>query len=163
MPILLSPSFSPFAPGSVPFALCPKLQALCPYYWVFWGLKFEPDAEIGQKVGFCKGLAQFRMLETKAIIRSVAGIVKKEVDVEYRLFLFGSRAENAHHPKADIDIGILSDKSIDPIRLSNIREEIDRIPTLLKIDFVDFSSVSQEFKQIAMEKTKNITLIDRSK
>ena len=25
-------------------------------HWVFWGLKFEPDTEIGQKGAFCKGL-----------------------------------------------------------------------------------------------------------
>ncbi len=25
-------------------------------HWVFWGLKFEPNAEIGQKGAFCKGL-----------------------------------------------------------------------------------------------------------
>jgi len=25
-------------------------------HWVFWGLKFEPDAGIGQKGVFCKGL-----------------------------------------------------------------------------------------------------------
>ena len=26
-------------------------------HWVFWGLKFEPDAEVGQKRAFCKCLA----------------------------------------------------------------------------------------------------------
>ena len=78
------------------------------------------------------------------------------MDIKYRLFLFGSRVEGAHHPKADIDIGFLADQPIDSIKLANIREEINRIPTLLKIDFVDFSSVSREFRQVAMKKTKDI-------
>ncbi len=90
------------------------------------------------------------------IVLKIARIVKRELDLKYRLFLFGSRVEGAHHSRADIDIGILADQSIDPIKLANIREEIDRIPTLLKIDFVDFSSVSREFRQIAMKKTKDI-------
>ena len=30
-------------------------------YRIFRGLKFEPDAEIGQKVPFCKGLNGFRL------------------------------------------------------------------------------------------------------
>ena len=29
-------------------------------HWVFRGLKFEPDVEIGQKGGFCKGLTYSR-------------------------------------------------------------------------------------------------------
>ncbi len=96
------------------------------------------------------------MPNIQSIVLKVAMIVKREVDVKYRLFIFGSRVEDAHHPKADIDIGIFADQPIDPIKLANIREEIDRIPTLLKIDFVDFSSVSREFRQIAMKKTKDI-------
>ncbi len=96
------------------------------------------------------------MPNIQSIVLKVARIVKREVDVKYRLFIFGSRVEGAHHPKADIDIGILADQPIDPIKLAYIREEIDSISTLLKIDFVDFSSVSQEFRQIAMKKTKDI-------
>ncbi len=97
------------------------------------------------------------MSSIQSIVLKVAMIVKREMDIKYRLFLFGSwSVEGAHHPKADIDIDILADQPIDPIKLVNIREEIDRIPTLLKIDFVDFSSVSREFRQIAMKKTKNI-------
>ncbi len=96
------------------------------------------------------------MPDIQSIVLKIAGIVKKEVDMKYRLFIFGSRVEDAPHPKADIDIGILANQPIDPIKLANIREEIERIPTLLKIDFVDFSSVSREFRQVAMKKTKDI-------
>jgi len=34
----------------------------------------------------------------------------------------------------------------------NIKEKLEQIPTLLKIDFVDFSKVSQEFKKISTQK-----------
>ena len=96
------------------------------------------------------------MLDIQSIVLKIAEIVKREMDVKHRLFLFGSRVEDAHHPRADIDIGILADQPINPVTLANIREEIDRIPTFLKIDFVDFSSVSLEFRQIAMQKIKDI-------
>ena len=101
------------------------------------------------------------MPDIQTIVLKIAEIVKREVDVKYRMFLFGSRVDDSHHPKADIDIGILADQPIDSKKFANIREEIDRIPTLLKIDFVDFSSVSREFRQIALQKTRDITPIDR--
>ncbi len=39
-----------------------------------------------------------------------------------------------------------------------IQEKIEKIPTLLKIDFVDFDSVDNEFKKIALKHTLEITI-----
>jgi len=97
------------------------------------------------------------MSDIQSILKQIAMIVNKEMDRKYRLFLFGSRAGGDYHPKADIDIGILPDQPIDPRKLADIREKIENIPTLLRIDFVDFSSVGQDFRKIAMEKTKDIS------
>jgi len=33
-------------------------------YWIFRGLKFESDAEIGQKGTLCKGLIQYSIIKT---------------------------------------------------------------------------------------------------
>ena len=37
-----------------------------------------------------------------------------------------------------------------------IQEKLEQIPTLLKIDFVDFNSVGDEFKKIALKHTQEI-------
>jgi len=36
-------------------------------HWVFWGLKFESDAGIGQKGAFCKGLATIGLIDHRVM------------------------------------------------------------------------------------------------
>ena len=92
------------------------------------------------------------------IIDRIAEIVRREMKGNYRLFLFGSRASGGNYPKADIDIGIIGVKPVEAKTMVSIKESLEQIPTLLKIDFVDFSSVSQDFRKIAMQKTKDINI-----
>jgi len=98
------------------------------------------------------------MHDIQHILTDIAGIVKKEMDMKYKLFLFGSRTSDGHDPKADIDIGIIADKPVEAKTMVSIKEKLEQIPTLLKIDFVDFSSVSQDFRKIAMKKTKDLNI-----
>lgn len=79
-----------------------------------------------------------------------------ELNCNYRLFLFGSRAAGIHDEKSDIDIGIIANTPIKEKHMLVIQERIERIPTLLKIDFVDFNSVGDEFKKIALKHTLEI-------
>ena len=101
------------------------------------------------------------MSQTKKInliLGAVAMIVKENVEGEYQLFLFGSRATGAHDDKADIDVGILPEKSLMPVQIQNIKDKIFEIPTLLKIDFIDFSMVSDDFKSVALKNIQEISL-----
>ena len=101
------------------------------------------------------------MSQTKKInliLDSIAMIVKENVEGEYQLFLFGSRAIGAHDDKADIDVGILPEKSLMPVQIQNIKDKIFEIPTLLKIDFIDFSMVSDDFKLVALKNIQEISL-----
>lgn len=95
-------------------------------------------------------------MEFKKIISNIAGIVAQELDNSYQLFLFGSRAAGIHEEKSDIDIGILSDKALTGKQILTIQEKLEQIPTLLKIDFVDFNSVGDEFKKIALKHTQKV-------
>ena len=95
-------------------------------------------------------------MEFKKIISNVVEIVDKELDGSYRLFLFGSRAAGIHQEKSDIDIGILSDTPITGKQMLTVQEKLEQIPTLLNIDFVDFNSVGDEFKKIALKHTQEI-------
>ena len=85
-----------------------------------------------------------------------AEIVDNEITGSYRLFLFGSRAAGIHDEKSDIDMGILSDMPITGEQMLVIQEKLEQIPTLLKIDFLDFDSVGDEFKKIALKHTLEI-------
>lgn len=99
-------------------------------------------------------------MDIDEILRQAAVIVAGEMDCNYRLFLFGSRAfpDMPCCEKSDIDIGIISESPITGKQSQKIMEELEQIPTLLKIDFVDFNTLDHEFKKIALEHTRDITL-----
>ena len=80
------------------------------------------------------------------IIKEVAKIVRHEVKEDFRLFLFGSRADKTNDARSDIDIGILAGNPINAKQQFTIREKIDEIPTLLKIDFLDFLQLTTSFR-----------------
>jgi predicted nucleotidyltransferase len=80
------------------------------------------------------------------------------VKYDYQLFLFGSRASGVYDDKADTDIGILPKRTLSPTQIQLIKDEIEKIPTLLKIDFIDFSTVSENFKSVALKNKKEIIL-----
>ena len=96
------------------------------------------------------------------IIQKVAKIVRREVKQEFRLFLFGSRAEKTNDVRSDVDIGILAGNPISAKQLFTIREKIDEIPTLLKIDFLDFAAVDDEFQNVALKTAIEIGLREES-
>lgn len=64
---------------------------------------------------------------------------------EVKIFLFGSRATDQHTVRSDIDIGLESTVKIPLATLAQIREELEQLPILPKIDLVDFKRVSPEF------------------
>ncbi|MBF0200639.1 MAG: nucleotidyltransferase domain-containing protein [Desulfamplus sp.] len=90
------------------------------------------------------------------LLYAVSKIVAEELSGDYRLFLFGSRATGHHHQKSDIDIGILFDGVITAKQMQNIQDQLEAIPTLLKIDFVDFHSVQDTFRQMALKNALEI-------
>lgn len=69
---------------------------------------------------------------------------------EYKVFFFGSRVKGDNSPRSDIDIGVLGKHSLEAEVKLDIEEELNRLPTLYKFDVVDFSSVSNVFRQKAM-------------
>ena len=97
-------------------------------------------------------------MEVAEILRQAAIIIDRELECDYRLFLFGSRAQGTHDERSDIDIGILPDTPVSGKQLSDIQEELEQIPTLLKIDVIDFSLVDDAFKKIALKQTLDIKL-----
>ena len=88
--------------------------------------------------------------------KEILAILSKYLDLsQYKIFFFGSRVKNKSTPTSDIDIGIIG-PPIAPSAWAQIEEEIENLPTLYKIDLVDFNWVSREFKEEAL---KNIELI----
>ena len=89
----------------------------------------------------------------KKLKKEILEIVGKRLDLKkYKVFFFGSRVKGDNFERSDIDIGIEGSEEISSGIKLDIEEEIEKIPTLYKIDFVDFKEVGKNFAKIAKEK-----------
>lgn len=80
----------------------------------------------------------------KKLKQEIREIVARYLDLsQYRIFFFGSRVTGKSTERSDIDIGIQGCSSeVDLSALAKIREEVDNLPLLYKVDVVDLSSDS---------------------
>lgn len=74
----------------------------------------------------------------------------------YRLFYFGSRVSGRATARSDFDIGVEAENKIPFHVIENIKEELEGLPILQKIDLVDFSRVTEGF---SIEAKKNMEII----
>ncbi|MCF8241586.1 MAG: nucleotidyltransferase domain-containing protein [Melioribacteraceae bacterium] len=68
-----------------------------------------------------------------------------------RIILFGSRAKGTGYSGSDFDLAIETDKNIDNKSLRRVKEEIDLVAGLHKIDIVEMRKIDTEFKEIILE------------
>ncbi|MHB8481856.1 MAG: nucleotidyltransferase domain-containing protein [Nitrospiria bacterium] len=91
-----------------------------------------------------------KYLVSETVTESVLKAIKKYIpEGHYRLFYFGSRVNGTASSRSDIDIGIESDQDIPLEVMSKIKDELEEIPILQKIDFVDFKRTSNKFSEEA--------------
>ena len=84
--------------------------------------------------------------------RQVKEIVRQQLPGgNYRLFFFGSRVKGDSSQRSDIDLGIESDQQLSAKTKLEIEERLQDLPTLYKIELVDFNKVSADFKKIALK------------
>ena len=82
------------------------------------------------------------------ILRMATKIVRRHLpDHSYRILLFGSWARADAMPTSDIDIGILGKESVNDLTMARIREELDGLPTLRKVEVVDLQAVDDHFRE----------------
>ena len=80
--------------------------------------------------------------------KKLTEIVSRHLDLDkYRLFFFGSRVRGQGREGSDIDVGIEGPAPVPWQVMSEIEEEIDDLDLLYSVDFVDFSSVSNDFRR----------------
>ena len=92
---------------------------------------------------------------------SIMSILKVHRELkDYRVFFFGSRIDGSGTDRSDIDIGVEGPRHI-PLKIfREIKEELDKIPTLYQIDIVDFHDVSSDFREIALKTIEPIGMIE---
>lgn len=83
--------------------------------------------------------------------REILDILGRHVDLShYRVFFFGSRVAGTGTDRSDVDVGI-EGPPIPATIWCDILEEIEEIPTLYKIDLVDFRHVAEKFRDVALQ------------
>lgn len=84
--------------------------------------------------------------------KEILDIVGRHLDLDtYSVFFFGSRLIGKGDERSDIDIGIEGLQEIPYEIMARLREEIDNLSTLYKIEIVDVKNVSPEFREIALK------------
>lgn len=95
--------------------------------------------------------------DVDVVKRQLRAILGRHLDLtRYRAFFFGSRVQGTGDDRSDIDIGIMGPAPIPPDIRFVIEEEIDGLPILYKMDVVDFSDVSEDFRRTALAHTEPI-------
>lgn len=93
-------------------------------------------------------------MDKDIVIQKVIKIIRKYLPEEYKILLFGSWARGDALETSDIDIGILGKTEASWDIILKIKQEVDDISTLRKIDIVDLNSKESEFKENVLKYAK---------
>jgi hypothetical protein len=72
-------------------------------------------------------------------------------DQNVSIALFGSRARGDAWRGSDVDIAVIAHGRWDERRMVLLREKLEELNVPYKVDVVDFSVVSKEFRQLAFQ------------
>ncbi len=90
-------------------------------------------------------------------IEEIRSIIFRFLDSKkYDVFIFGSRVTGEAGKFSDYDIGIIGNNPVPSFQKALIEEALEESNIPYKVDIVDFSLVSPEFKEIALSQTKKI-------
>ncbi|GJQ60238.1 MAG: nucleotidyltransferase domain-containing protein [Candidatus Scalindua sp. AMX11] len=93
-----------------------------------------------------------KIKETLNPLEKLKEIISKYLkDEDIKVVLFGSRARGEFVNTSDVDVGIISGKRADRKKLILLREYIDGLNIPYKVEIVDFSTVSEEFKNMVLK------------
>lgn len=69
----------------------------------------------------------------------------------HKVFLFGSRASGKAGERSDFDVGVIGEGPLPLKAYYRIEDRFDDLPTLYRIDWVDFNRTSDRFRERAMK------------
>lgn len=74
----------------------------------------------------------------------------------HKVVLFGSRAMGNAKSRSDFDLGVIGETPLPLEDFYAIEDMLDELPTLYRIDWVDFAKVSERFRAQALKKVEVI-------
>jgi uncharacterized protein len=92
-------------------------------------------------------IEEMRERDIRPILTRIVHVIRRYLpDESHRILLFGSWATLEAAPTSDIDIAIVGATAVDPTVMSGIHEEIEKLPTLRKIQVIDAQHVHDRFR-----------------
>lgn len=88
------------------------------------------------------------------ILKNVINILRNHINPP-RIILFGSRAEKELRKKADFDIAV-DEEMLNIRKLRILKDEIEKVTGLYKVDIVFLKSVDEDFRDIILKTGKVI-------
>lgn len=91
--------------------------------------------------------------DVEKLKRELLGLIGTYVDLStHRVFFFGSRvADQQGDDRSDIDVGIKGSEPIPDRVMASVRAAVESVPTLYKIEVVDFATVDDAFRSVALQ------------
>jgi len=88
----------------------------------------------------------------ESIIDNIVSLLRQDIGPD-RILLFGSRAEGRHGPGSDFDIA-LDGKKISVRKMRELREKLEEVSGLYKVDIIFLGSIDKEFKDMILRRGK---------
>ena len=85
--------------------------------------------------------------EVSRLALRVAESVREMMGPTTRVLWFGSWVRGTAASRSDIDLAIVADRRVPPAVMARLRERVEDLPTLRKIDLVDALGVSEAMKE----------------
>lgn len=82
------------------------------------------------------------------LLRALQTLARTYQEQGLKLFIFGSFARGDQRPTSDLDLGVEWSGERDPRTFTRLYEAIQELPTIRKIELVDFSQVDSAFKNV---------------
>jgi len=86
------------------------------------------------------------------ILSKIVSLLKEDLKPRM-ILLFGSRAGKKYNPGSDFDIA-LDGKKVDVREMRELKEKLEEITGLYKVDIIFLESVDKEFRDIILRRGK---------
>jgi predicted nucleotidyltransferase len=83
-------------------------------------------------------------------LETIRQILQKNVP-ELTVWAFGSRVSGTARKFSDLDIVLVSDKSLDSLRMAIMRDEFSESDLPFKVDIIEWYGVEEYFREIIKE------------
>ena len=103
-------------------------------------------------------IGEMKERDIRPILTRIVQVIRRYLPEEsHRILLFGSWATLEAAPTSDIDIAIEGATTVDSTVMSEIHEEIDKLPTLRKIQVIDIHQAHDRFRDRVLSQGQVLT------